>query len=207
MNFFNLMYRTLRWGYRSVSYLFQYVISIMLLKANLVSFGRGLKSNGIPYLDISPSGKMSIGEDFKMNNGGRYNMIGRQQKCCFVVSQGAALVIGQNVGMSAVAIICSDRITIGNNVKIGGNTVIYDTDFHSTDYLQRKNWDQDVANRKSAAVLIGNDVFIGAHTTILKGVKIGSRSIIGAGSVVTKDIPQDEIWAGNPARLIKIITS
>jgi len=179
----------------------------MLLKANLVSFGRGLKSNGIPYLDISPSGKMSLGADFKMNNGGRYNMIGRQQKCCFVVSHDAALVIGQNVGMSAVAIICCHRITIGNNVKIGGNTVIYDTDFHSTDYLQRKNRDQDVANRKSAAVCIGDDVFIGAHTTILKGVKIGSRSIVGAGSVVTKDIPEDEIWAGNPARLIKPIRS
>ncbi|WP_412468461.1 acyltransferase [Pedobacter sp. KLB.chiD] len=207
MNFVNLTYRTLRWGYRSVSSSLQYLISIMLLKANLVSFGRGLKSNGIPYLDISPFGKMSIGENFKMNNGGRYNMIGRQQKCCFVVSRDAALLIGQNVGMSAVAIICSHRITIGNNVKIGGNTVIYDTDFHSTDYLQRKNRCQDVANRKSAAVFIGDDVFIGAHTTILKGVKIGSKSIVGAGSVVTKDIPEDEIWAGNPARLIKPIRS
>lgn len=207
MKLFNLIYRAFRWIYRTVSCLLQQVIAVLLLKANLVSFGRGLKSNGIPYLDVSSSGKMSIGDAFRMNNGGRYNMIGRQQKCCFVVGRGAALVIGQNVGMSAVAIICSNRITIGDHVKIGGNTVIYDTDFHSTDYAQRKNRKQDLLNRKSAAVHIGHDVFIGAHTTILKGVKIGNRSIVGACSVVTKDIPQDEIWAGNPARFIKTITS
>lgn len=49
---------------------------------------------------------------------------------------------------------------------------------------------------------IGNDVFIGAHSTILKGVTIGDKAIIGAGSVVAKSVPAGEIWAGNPARFI-----
>ena len=56
---------------------------------------------------------------------------------------------------------------------------------------------------KSSPVTIGDDVFIGAHSTILKGVTIGDRAIIGACSVVTKNVPDDEIWAGNPARFIR----
>jgi acetyltransferase-like isoleucine patch superfamily enzyme len=54
----------------------------------------------------------------------------------------------------------------------------------------------------SRPVTIGNNVFIGAHSTILKGVTIGDKAIIGAGSVVAKSVPAGEIWAGNPARFI-----
>ena len=52
-------------------------------------------------------------------------------------------------------------------------------------------------------MIIEDNVFIGAHSTILKGVTIGQNSIIGACSVVTKNIPPNEIWAGNPAKFIK----
>jgi len=52
---------------------------------------------------------------------------------------------------------------------------------------------------------IEDNVFIGANCIILKGVKIGDRSIIGAGSVVTKNVPSDQIWAGNPAKFIREI--
>jgi acetyltransferase-like isoleucine patch superfamily enzyme len=67
----------------------------------------------------------------------------------------------------------------------------------------------DKLNDKKSAikkpVIIEDNVFIGAHSTILKGVTIGQNSIIGACSVVTKNIPQNEIWAGNPARFLKSI--
>ena len=52
-------------------------------------------------------------------------------------------------------------------------------------------------------IIVGDDVFVGANSIILKGVIIGARVIIGAGSVVTKNIPSDEIWAGNPAKFIR----
>ena len=56
---------------------------------------------------------------------------------------------------------------------------------------------------RDESVNIGNDVFIGAGVTILKGVTIGDRAVVGAGAVVTKDILADEIWAGNPAIKIR----
>jgi acetyltransferase-like isoleucine patch superfamily enzyme len=136
-----------------------------------------------------------------MNSGDEFNVIGRQQKCILWVE--GNLQIGNNVGLSATAIICQLGITIGNNVKIGGNTVIYDTDFHSLNAEDRRHSDADRKSTRRAKVVIEDDVFIGAHTTILKGVTIGKRSIIGAASVVSKSIPPNEIWAGNPAAYIK----
>lgn len=76
--------------------------------------------------------------------------------------------------------------------------------FHPIDYrLRRKGLD----GTKSASIVIGDDVFVGANNIILKGVNIGDRAIIGAGSVVTKNIPSDEIWAGNPIKKIKSISA
>lgn len=63
----------------------------------------------------------------------------------------------------------------------------------------------DDRNKKSKAIVIGDDVLIGANSMVLKGVTIGARSVIGAGSVVTCNIPDDVIAAGNPAKVIKIL--
>lgn len=78
--------------------------------------------------------------------------------------------------------------------------MIYDNDFHSISYTERINGDKNI---KAAPVIIQDSAFIGAHSIILKGVTIGARSVVGAGSVVAKSIPSDEVWAGNPARFIR----
>lgn len=192
---------------RKIFYLAHYNISrvttLLRLKGNAVQYGKNFKSYGSPVIDLWKGGKFTIGDNVVFNNGNLYNMIGRQQPCCFVVRNGAELVIGNNTGMSATAIVCASKITIGNYVKIGGNTVIYDTDFHSLDPQQRSVLSSDMVNTKNAPVFIGDHVFIGAHSTILKGITIGDNSIIGSCSVVTKNIPPNEIWAGNPAKFIK----
>jgi acetyltransferase-like isoleucine patch superfamily enzyme len=162
-----------------------------------------VKSHGIPIMDINLNAKVSIGHHFVMNNGLLNNMIGRQQSCFFVVKSGK-LTIGNHVGISGTAIVCWNKVTIEDNVKIGGGVVIYDTDFHSLDYKERTAIPEQF-NVKTNPVLIKKNAFIGAHAIILKGVTIGNNSIIGAGSVVSQDIPDNEIWAGNPAQFIRRI--
>ena len=63
----------------------------------------------------------------------------------------------------------------------------------------------DIQDVKSAPIIIGDYVFIGARCVICKGIEIGERSIIAAGSIVTKNIPAGEIWGGSPAKFIKKI--
>ena len=174
-------------------------------KFNNVKVGRGMRSFGIPLVDVWIGSSFTIGDNFLMNNGKLFNAIGRQQSCCFIVQRNGVLKIGNNVGISDTAIVCYKSITINDNVTIGGNVVIYDTDFHSLNKEHRQNMAVDMQNTKCAPVIIEKDAFIGAHSTILKGVTIGEGAIVGAGSVVTKSIPKNEIWAGNPAKFIKSV--
>ncbi|WP_031443977.1 acyltransferase [Arenibacter algicola] len=167
---------------------------------NVVSFS----SLGIPYIHKSIKAKIFVGENFKMNNGVKYSDSGLNGKCRIEVRDKAILTIGNNVGMSDVTITCHEKINIGNNVLIGVGTQIRDTDNHSLnpqDRLIGLDWE----NKKNASILIEDNVFIGANCFILKGVTIGENTIIGACSVVTKNIPANQIWAGNPAIIIKLI--
>ncbi len=172
------------------------------LKGNGVEFS-SVSSNGVPMVDVAMGGKMTIGKNLRMNNGKYYNKIGRQQPSMFIVMKEGTLTIGDNVGLSATTFFCTLKITVGSNVKIGGNCVFYDTDFHSLNYMERRDDRLDTEKRRCAPVVVEDDVFIGAHSTILKGVTIGKGSIIGAGSVVSKSIPPNEIWGGNPIAYIK----
>lgn len=186
-------------------------MSIINKAVTLVKFaGNGVKyqnfrTGGIPYVMVARGAKgMSIGKNFAMNNGISHNPIEMPQPCTFFVDRGCSLIIGNNVGISQTALIAHADISIGDNVKIGGGTCVYTSDFHSLNKDLRRTG-KDLKNRKSAPITIENNAFIGARCIILKGVTIGENSIVGAGSVVTKSIPANEIWAGNPAKFIRKI--
>lgn len=177
--------------------------SALVFKGNGVTHS-SFRTQGVPFVMVPRKGGIiSIGKNFSMNNGIKGNPIGCYERCTFFVDEGAEIVIGDNVGISQTALISNCSIRIGNNVKIGGGTSVYTTDFHSLDAALRRIPSQDRGNRKNAPVVICDDVFIGAQSIILKGVTIGERSVVGAGSVVTKSIPAGQIWAGNPARFIR----
>lgn len=184
---------------------FDQLVTSFLFYSNGIQFG-SFKSHGIPKLNVTLGGKCNIGNGFKMNNRESSNPIGRFHACSLFVGREGKLLIGKNVGMSSTAIVCHEKIQIGDNVNFGGNVVIYDTDFHSLNSQDRLNSLSDLSGTKTKSIQIGNNVFVGAHSTILKGVSIGDNSIIGACSVVTKNIPKNEIWAGNPARFIRILS-
>lgn len=203
MNLFNIVYKIAKKILNLISSGISLVATKIVFNGNTVSYSF-FHTNGVPYVMVARGGKFSIGKNFAMNNGIKGNPIGCYERCTFFVDRGAVLTIGDNVGMSQAALICHKSITIGNNVKIGGGVCIYDTDFHSLDPVIRRS-SEDLKNRAEKPVVIGNDVFIGAKSIILKGVTIGENSVIGAGSVVTKSVPANQIWAGNPARFIRNI--
>lgn len=114
-------------------------------------------------------------------------------------------MIGNNVGISSSVIWAHNSITIGNHVNIGANVIVMDSDAHSLNYLDRRNISLDQQKKKNKPIVIDDDVLIGANSIILKGVHIGSLSVIGAGSVVTGNIPAHCVAAGNPAKVIKFL--
>ena len=164
-----------------------------------VRYGSNLYINGRIF--VRNKGKFSLGQNVKINSNISSNPVGGPYKASFVVSENAELKIGDNVGMSGVAIVAQEKVIIEDNVKIGSGVCIYDTDFHSVNYEKRISSDDDIT--KKSPVKICEGAFIGARSIILKGVTIGDRSIIGAGSVVTKDGPPNQVWGGNPATCIR----
>lgn len=182
-----------------------YVFNNIMLYIYNIEYGESLVINGFVKLIISKGATVKIGDNFRLNSGKKFNPIGRNQRSLFVVNKNAELIIGNNVGMSSIAIVCASKIVFGDNIKIGGNTVFYDTDFHSLDYKERTSNPEQKHNIKTKPIIINDNVFIGGHSIILKGTEIGENSILGAGSIASGKIPSNEIWAGNPAKFIKKI--
>lgn len=87
---------------------------------------------------------------------------------------------------------CTERIEIGEDVIFGPGVILRDSDSH-----------QIVGTNSTSPIIIGDHVWVGTRAIILKGVTIGNGAIIAAGTVVTKDVPNNCLVAGNPARIIK----
>lgn len=154
-------------------------------------------------ISISGKGTIIIGDDFGANSGKMNNPIGGDSCLRLVCQKGGTLIIGNNVGMSNTTIVCWNEIIIEDNVRIGGGSKIWDTNFHSLDYKDRIF--KGDKNIKTERVLIRENSFIGGASILLKGISIGKNSIVAAGSVVVKNIPDNQIWGGNPAKFIRNI--
>lgn len=158
------------------------------------------------YLHVDNDVNVVIGSNFAVYSGDNFNPLCSNTRCSIEVAEGAKLQIGDWSGISGGCIWATDCITIGNHVNIGANCVIMDGDIHNTDWRLRHNdrTSEEPVPYKHKPIVIEDDVWLGANSIVLKGVTIGARTIIGAGSVVTKDIPADCIAAGNPCKVLKI---
>jgi acetyltransferase-like isoleucine patch superfamily enzyme len=116
------------------------------------------------------------------------------------VAPGAKIIIGDNVGLSSCLICSASQVEIGEGTIIGGGSMIIDTDFHPR--LDNGCWGTD-AKAVSKPILIGRKCFIGARVIILKGIRVGDGAVIGAGSVVTRDVSDGMTVAGNPAVVVR----
>ncbi len=136
-------------------------------------------------------------------------------------SQDGQVIVGNNCFIGSSRIICRTKVEFEDFVFVAWDTYFYDHDSHSIDFRERqsdirqqlidyknnqnfiinKNW--EVVNSKPIKVC--SNAWVGMNCIILKGVTIGEGAIVGAGSVVTKDVPAWTIVAGNPARVVKEI--
>ena len=118
----------------------------------------------------------------------------------FWCDYGYNIEIGENFYSNHnLVILDAAKVKFGDNVFIGPNCGFY-TAGHPVDYITRNK-----GLEYAKPIEIGNNVWIGGNVTILPGVKIGDDCVIGAGSVVTKDIPSDVVAVGNPCKPIKEI--
>ena len=116
----------------------------------------------------------------------------------FHCDHGNGIKLGENVFINYnCTMLDSGSITIGAHTLIGPNCQLV-TPNHPIDYIERRK-----PVEKCSPITIGDDCWLGAGVIVCPGVTIGDRSVIGAGSVVVKDIPEDSVAVGNPARVIK----
>ena len=197
-----MKWREFKMKIMSQLYLLYTPINKIKLKCNGAEFGKRLKVRGLIRIH-NPYGKLIIRDNVRINSAQWGNPIGYSGKINFQIVGDGCITIGSNTGISCAAITCAKRVSIGENVLIGAGVKIYDTDFHPLLSLERIGEQQKTERIKSKEIIIGNGTFIAAGVIILKGVHIGENCVIGAESVVTSDIPDGQIWAGNPAKYIR----
>jgi acetyltransferase-like isoleucine patch superfamily enzyme len=130
--------------------------------------------------------------------------------------------LGNNVHIGGATFICRSEITVGNDVTMAWGITIYDHDSHSVMWEKRKNdnhqcyddfrkyngnniMQKDWSHVNSKPINIKDKAWLGFDVTVLKGVTIGEGAVVGAKAVVTRDVPDWCVVAGNPARIIKYL--
>jgi acetyltransferase-like isoleucine patch superfamily enzyme len=168
-----------------------------LFRSQCVRIGSNFLMEHMPF--IAGTGRITIGDDVIFggkpvfifgNRGGRV----------------PELVIGNHTFIGhVVSFSVSDSIRIGNHCLIASGVQFSDYDGHPVDAARRRAGEATPLEN-IRPIVIGNDVWIGSNVIILKGVEVGDRAVIGAGAVVTRDVPPDVVVAGNPARVVKQLT-
>lgn len=166
---------------------------------NLKLKWNGVKTNGLVFtggslfVSRAKNSTISIGRGCRFMSKECGNLIGLNHRCMLSTVDSAKLVIGDRCSFSGVALRCFGDITLGDNVRVGANTTIISGDAHQDDPRAGKN----------KPINIEDNVWIGSNVMILKGVTIGRNSVVGAGSIVTRSVPENVVAAGNPCKVIK----
>lgn len=173
----------------------------LMFALNRIEWGDNWRFYGAPIIQKHRDSQMSFGPGLSLRSSTRSNPLSPNHPVVLATWQsGAVLEVGVRFAMTGGTLCAAERITIGDRVTVGANCVIVDTDFHPSDVTARQR-SPNCAD--TAPVTIEDDVFIGMNCQILKGVTIGRGSVVGAGSIVTRDAPPGAILAGNPARVIR----
>lgn len=167
-----------------------------------VAVGGGCGFLGMPVVSRHSESRIVIGDGVRIISKTFGTALGVSHPCVLrTLATNATLQIGSRTGISGGSICAAREVVIGTDCLIGADVIVADTDFHPLDPSRRR--DSAAAYRAARPVLIGDNVFLGARVTVLKGVEIGANTVIGAGSVVTASLPPNVIAGGNPCRVIR----
>ncbi len=173
----------------------------LFLKLRGVRCGRGVRLFGTPLVALADASSIVLGNHVVLCSDSRFTALGvNHQVILRTLASGATITIGSEAGLSGTTICAATSVSIGSECLIGANVIIADTDFHCISSDHRRH--SPLTAARSKPISIGANVFVGANSIILKGVRIGSGSVIGAGSIVCCDIPNDTVAAGNPCRAL-----
>jgi acetyltransferase-like isoleucine patch superfamily enzyme len=185
-----------------VSWIVIPIVRLVFLVQN-IPWNTGWTIYGMPIIQKHRGSQMCFGHGLSLRSTVTSNPLGPNHPVILCTwKPDSVLEVGKNFAMTGGSICAAEKVVIGNNVVVGANCTIVDTDFHPLDPEYRSQHPQEST---TAPIIIEDDVFIGMNCLVLKGVTIGHGSVIGAGSVVTKDIPPGVIVGGNPARIIREI--
>lgn len=158
---------------------------------------------GKPVIQKAPGSVIKMGKNVTLVSDSRANTAGINHAVIIATySSDAVVVIGDNVGLSGTSINCVSRCELKEGVMLGANVNVWDTDFHPVAPDKRKA-QTSPKEADTAPIIIEKNVWVGANTTILKGVTIGENTVVGTMSLVNKNLPANAICAGIPASKIK----
>lgn len=181
-----------------------------LLNASGVEIKSGVRFYGRPRVRRVPGSRILVEHGAVLCGEWHANTLeARGPVILQTVQPGATLRIGPNSGLTSATISAARSVVLGSRVLVGAGVLITDSDHHyvehTIDGLPRRFAGMP-APSSSDAVEVGDDVFVGARSIILKGVRIGAGSVIAAGSVVVSDVPPQVVVAGNPARIVRTLS-
>jgi acetyltransferase-like isoleucine patch superfamily enzyme len=175
---------------------------VLCLSRSGVETGHGAQAIGRPVIERAGQSRIVLGERVVLVSRTRWTALGVSRPVILrTLRPGARIRIGADSGLSGTTICAAVGVELGARVLVGADVLICDTDFHPVDAVPRRNVPESAAD--AAAVRIGDDVFIGARSVVLKGVEIGAGTVVGAGSVVSRSLPAGVVAAGNPCRVLR----
>lgn len=178
------------------------ITTLLMVNFSSIVCGKNVKFNNFSTVIKHKSSKIIINKNTTINSSNFGYHLNMHSKCKIVADRpNASISIGTNCRIHGTCIHAFKKINIGNNVLIAANTQIIDANGH----LLSMDKPEERLNRSDEGrpITICDNVWIGANCIILGGVTIGAGSVISAGSVIKKNVPEKSIFGGNPAILIK----